>query len=120
MLYASTRNSLTKSLGTGHFSDNLFATSKADITPEAYTAHLRHLNAPKPQTAQEKDMELVRDAERGGALEGSKGRRNHVGARVGLGWSDEAETAMKALGQNDKDMLLLLVRSFASSNFHPY
>ena len=32
MLYASTRASLTKSLGS--FSDTLFATTKADLTPE--------------------------------------------------------------------------------------
>ena len=110
MLYASTRNSLTKSLGAGHFKDSLYATSKADVSPEAYAAHLRHMNAPKPQTAQEREAELVREAERGGALEGSKGRRNHVGARVGLGWSEETEAAVTELGRSQKDSLLLLVR----------
>ncbi|KLO13551.1 actin depolymerizing protein [Schizopora paradoxa] len=108
MLYASSRGSLVKSLGSTNFTDNIFATSKEDISEEAYAAHRRHINAPKPQTSQEKEMEQVREAERGGSLEGSRGRRNHVGTRVGINWSEEAERAVTELGEEDEDKLVIL------------
>lgn len=58
MLYASTRNTLLRSLGGGgaSFQHTLFATSKADLTPSAYAAHLAHQAAPHPMTAQEKEV----------------------------------------------------------------
>jgi len=108
MLYASSRGSLIKSLGATHFADNIFATSKEDVTQEAYSAHRKHVNAPKPQTSQEKEMEQVREAERGGSFEGSRARRNHVGARVGLNWSEEAERAITELGDGDEDTLVIM------------
>ena len=40
MLYASTWLSPLKSLGSSLYTDSIFATSKADLTPEAYDAHL--------------------------------------------------------------------------------
>lgn len=112
MLYASSRGYLMKSLGAAHFSDNIFATSKSDVSAESYLAHRRHIEAPKPQTSKEKEMELVREAERGGSYEGSRGRRNHVGARVGLGWSEGAESAIRELGSGEEDTLVLMVRNF--------
>ncbi len=64
MIYASTRNSVTKSLGATSFVDTIFATSKEDLTPEGYAAHKRHLAAPKPMSAREKEMADIKAAER--------------------------------------------------------
>ncbi|KAL5489888.1 TWF1 [Sanghuangporus weigelae] len=110
MLYASTRSALTKSLGSAHFSDSLFATSKADITPQAYAAHKAHHAAPQPLSAREQEIADARAAERaaGGAYEGSTARRNHVGQTVGMRWSDEAKKAVKDLGQGSGNELVLL------------
>src|ERR1700709_560398 len=71
MLYASTRGSLLKSLGSTLFTDSIFATSKADLTPEAYAAHRRHLDAPKPLSTREREMADIRAAEATGTYEGS-------------------------------------------------
>ncbi|OBZ69233.1 Twinfilin-1 [Grifola frondosa] len=110
MLYAATRNTLTKSLGSAHFTDNLFATSKADLSAEAYARHKRHLAAPKPMSAREKEMEEVKAAEReagGRLLDGSQARKNHIGTRVGLGWAEDVENAVKELGSEDGSRLVI-------------
>jgi twinfilin-like protein len=109
-LYASTRSSLTKSLGSTVFTDSLFATCKADLTPEAYEAHKRHQAAPKPLSAREQEMENIKAAEReaGNSYEGSNARKNHVGQRVGLSWSSEAEDAVKGLGSRKDSRIVIL------------
>ncbi|KAF8609999.1 actin depolymerizing protein [Ceratobasidium sp. AG-I] len=97
MLYASTRGALTKALGDQRFKDNIFATSKSDLTPEAYEAHQRHLAAPKPLTARERELEEIRAAEResSSAYEGSGVRQSIVGSRVGMKWTDEVGDALR-------------------------
>ncbi|KAG1736785.1 actin depolymerizing protein [Suillus lakei] len=109
-LYASTRNSLTRSLGSTIFTDSLFATSKADVTPEAYEAHKRHQAAPKPLSAREQEMANIKAAEReaGNSYEGSNARKNHIGQRVGLSWSSEAKDAVKGLGSRDDSRIVIL------------
>ncbi|KAG1868790.1 actin depolymerizing protein [Suillus tomentosus] len=117
-LYASTRSSLTKSLGSTVFTDNLFAISKEDLTPEAYEAHKRHKAAPKPLSAQEQEMANIKAAEReaGNSYEGSNARKNHIGQRVGLTWSSEAEDAVKALGsRNDSRIVILKIEPSTES-----
>ncbi|KAI0780732.1 actin depolymerizing protein [Trametes elegans] len=111
MLYAATRNALTKGLGSTHFTDTIFATSKDDINAEAYAKHKRHVAAPPPMSAREKEMEEVKAAEReagGRTYEGSRARQNHVGQGVGLKWSDEAEDAIKQLGTSEGSHLVVL------------
>lgn len=112
MLYASTRNSLTKSLGSTVFTDSIFATSKGDITPEAYAAHKRHLAAPQPMSAREQEIADIRAAEReaGVVYEGSRAKQNHLGqGTVGYQWSPEAEDAVKRLGDSEGNHVVVLV-----------
>ncbi|KAI0807625.1 hypothetical protein C8Q74DRAFT_1228381 [Fomes fomentarius] len=111
MLYAATRNTLTKSLGSAHFTDNLFASAKDDLNAEAYAKHRRHLAAPKPMSAREKEMEAVKAAEReagGRSYEGSRARQNHIGQGVFLKWSSEAEEAIKELATTEDSRLVIL------------
>jgi len=112
MLYASTRNNLTKALGSTHFTDNLFATRKDDVTADAYKRHLAHLNAPKPMSDREKEMAAIKAAEReaGGAhYEGSRARRNPLGsAAMGLQWEEGAENALKELAEGQEGHLVVL------------
>ncbi|KAI0065422.1 actin depolymerizing protein [Artomyces pyxidatus] len=111
MLYASTRNTLTKGLGSAAFSDTIFATSKDDVTPVAYAAHKRHIAAPQPMSAREKEMAEVKAAERqagGAAYEGSRARHSPFGTGVGLSWSQDSENAVKALADATEDRLVVL------------
>jgi len=112
MLYASTRNALTKSLGSGVFTDSLFATSKADLTPEAYAKHKKHMAAPKPLSAQEQEMADIRAAEReagGTGYEGSSARQNVPGTRVGFNWAPDVEEAVGELGAGEGSRLVVIV-----------
>ncbi|KAF7322613.1 Protein tyrosine kinase [Mycena chlorophos] len=111
MLYASSRASLLKSLGSSTFSDSIFATSKADLTPDAYAAHRKHVLAPKPLSSAEQEMADIRAAERlaGGlsAYQGSRARTTHIGQTVGMGWTEDVQEAVKALGDGDESVLVV-------------
>ncbi|KAG6818214.1 hypothetical protein H0H87_000119 [Tephrocybe sp. NHM501043] len=108
MLYASTRASLLKALGSTLFTDTIFATSKADLTPEAYASHRRHVTAPKPLSAREQEMAEVRAAESSGAYEGSRARVNHIGAGVGLIWSQPLEDAVRLFAQAEHGAIVVV------------
>ncbi|KAG5340330.1 hypothetical protein C0989_002141 [Termitomyces sp. Mn162] len=108
MLYASTRASLLKALGSTLFTDSLFATSKADLTPEAYAVHRRHINAPKPLSAREQEIADVRAAESGGVYEGSRARVNHIGTGVGFQWSEDLQDAVRHLAQGEQSAIVII------------
>lgn len=110
MLYASTRASLLKALGSSLFADSIFATSKADLTAEAYASHLRHVAAPHPLSSREQELADLRAAENDTATyEGSRGRASHIGTGVGLNWSSEVEYAVSELGQGSSNALVVIV-----------
>lgn len=112
MLYAATRNTLTKSLGSAHFTDTMFATSKGELSADSYAKHKQHLAAPAPMSAREKEMEAVKAAEReagGSSYDGSRARKNHIGTRVGLNWSEEVEKAFKELCVGDGSTVMTIV-----------
>lgn len=110
MLYAATRNSLVKSLGATLFTDSIFATSKSELTPDAYASHRRHLAAPKPLSAREQELADVRAAEGSENYEGSRARVNHIGSGVGMRWSEDVENAVKHLGASDGCEIVVIVR----------
>ena len=112
MLYASTRNSITKSLGSAYFTDSIFATSKDDVTGGGYARHLRHLAAPKPMSEREKVLAEMAEAEKqaADAYQGSNARKSHLsGAVVGFSWSPDVEEAFKQLAVEGSSKLLVVV-----------
>lgn len=112
MLYASTRNSITKSLGPTHFTDSIFATSKNEVTGEAYGRHLRHLAAPKPLSKREQALAEIAEAEKQAAddYQGTNAMRSHMsGAAIGFSWSPDVEEAFKQLAVEESSKLLVVV-----------
>lgn len=110
MLYAATRANLLKSLGSALFTDSVFATSKADLTADAYRAHQQHNTAPKPLSSREQELADLRQAENAtSGYSGSRARVNHIGTGVGLDWAAEAEHAVTELAQEDGPNLVVLV-----------
>ncbi|KDR81490.1 hypothetical protein GALMADRAFT_239463 [Galerina marginata CBS 339.88] len=109
MLYASTRYSLLKSLGSTLFKDSIFATSKNDLTPDAYVSHLRHVAAPNPLSNREQEMADLRASEsKTATYGGSSARASHIGAGIGFNWSDEAERVVVELGEGSDSCLVIL------------
>ncbi|KAK0225231.1 actin depolymerizing protein [Armillaria nabsnona] len=108
MLYAASRGSLTRSLGSSVFTDSIFATSKEDLTAEAYAAHRRHVTAPQPLSTREQEIANARAAEREAGAHSYRPKVNPVGHGVGLKWTDQVEDVIKALGQGEDSGLVLL------------
>ncbi|KAG6911437.1 hypothetical protein DXG01_014511 [Tephrocybe rancida] len=108
MLYASSRASLLRSLGSTLFTDSIFATTKADLTPDAYASHRRHVNAPQPLSPREQEMADARAVESGGAYEGSRARVNHVGTGVGFPWSQDLEDAVTQLAEGEQCAIVVV------------
>lgn len=111
MLYAATRSSLLKSLGSTFFTDSLFATSRSDLTPEAYVSHRRSQTAPKPLSTREQELAHLRAAETPN-YQGSRVRASHVGTGVGLKWSDEVTHAARELLGGTGPGVLIIVGTF--------
>ncbi|KAK0183916.1 actin depolymerizing protein [Armillaria mellea] len=108
MLYASSRGSLTRSLGSSVFTDSIFATSKEDLTAEAYAAHRRHVTAPQPLSTREQEIADARAAEREAGTHSYRPKVNPIGHGAGLKWTDQVEDAIKTLGQGEDSGLVLL------------
>jgi twinfilin-like protein len=113
MLYASTRLSLLKSLGSSLFTDSIFATNKADLTHDAFDTHLRYVSAPNLLSAREQELADVREAENEAAsYAGSNVRVTHIGTDHGLNWSPETEHAVTQLGEGTGCSIVIIVSYF--------
>jgi twinfilin-like protein len=66
-LFASTRLTLTRELGSENFGETLFATEAEELTEAGWRRHEAHGEAANPLTQEERDLEDIREAE---ALEG--------------------------------------------------
>ncbi|RXK38585.1 hypothetical protein M231_04091 [Tremella mesenterica] len=109
MLQASSRSALIKSLGATNFKHDWHATSIDDLTPKALTAHMKHMAAPPPLSAQEIVMAGVREAE---AAEANRAPDPEIEARrrqavVALGgkiqWGEGVEEALKKCAERSDE-----------------
>ncbi|KAK2467012.1 hypothetical protein APHAL10511_001270 [Amanita phalloides] len=115
MLYASTRNSLMKALGSATFVDSIFATSRSDLTVEAFAAHKRHSAAPKPLSSHEQELANIRAAESSSlTYQGTRGRTSHVDGAAGYRWSEDAEAALASLSRGEGCAIVILQIDTAS------
>lgn len=88
---------------------------QADLTPEAYAAHQRHISSPQPMSSREAELAEIQAAERqsGTAYEGSRARKNHVGSTVGFTWAPEVEDAVMAVANGSGPNLATIVSKSA-------
>jgi twinfilin-like protein len=110
MQYALSHVPLVKIIGGQLIVDSIHATSKSDLTPEAYAAHKRHQSAPSPLSAREQEIADLRAAEaQASTYNGSRSRQSPVGTGVGLKWTEEVEAAVRELGDSDASRIVILV-----------
>jgi len=128
MLYAASRSVLSKNLGDQKIKDSLFATAKvldknssslhaaymhhneADLTPEAYLAHVRSSSAPKPMSDREIEEEAVKTAERNTNISSNQSRvTSRIGSTVGCIWSQEVIDAVSSLANPSLETSNLVV-----------
>lgn len=107
MLFASTRLTLVRELGTERFREQIFTTTKEELTKEGFEKHDRHVGLEAPLTEEEQSLGEVKrkEAEEG---RGTNGRKSHVSSGVSMPVSDEAVRALKGLAE-EKDNLVQLV-----------
>ncbi|KAM3858792.1 twinfilin-1-like [Diretmus argenteus] len=60
MLYAATRATLKKEFGCGHIKDEIFGTTREDVSLSGYRKHLASLVAPLPLTAAEEELRQIK------------------------------------------------------------
>lgn len=95
MTYASTRNTLSRELGSSKFSSTYFATTKKELTYAAYAKHQHSENAEKPLSEKEKEIRDVKEAE--GEVHNTSTKRAIVSSGVSFPMSESAQEALSVL-----------------------
>ncbi|KAK6517961.1 Twinfilin-1 [Arthrobotrys conoides] len=108
MLFASTRNTFTRELGTEHFSESIFATTKAEVTVEGFKKHDAHVAKAAPLTEEEIALRGVKEAE-AEASRGTTARASHVSGSVAFPVSDAALDALRRLPSNPNGLVQLML-----------
>lgn len=113
MLFASTRLTLVRELGSEHIRETIFATNKEELTPEGFVRHDKHENIEAPLTEEERSLQGVKRAE---AEEGSRGtgsREIHLSQTMNMPVHDDALEALKAVGAEGGKNVVMLVSNAA-------
>ena len=107
MLFASTRLTLVRELGTERFREQIFATTKEELTKEGFENHDKHVGLEAPQTEEEQSLEEVKrkEAEEG---RGTNERRAHISSGVSMPISNEALQALKGLEDEQHNLVQLV------------
>ncbi|OLL24218.1 Twinfilin-2 [Neolecta irregularis DAH-3] len=105
MVYASTRNTLYKEIGTEKFAVTIFATSKNDLTYQTYDSHMKSEAGEKPESEKEKALRFVREAET--EAHGTATRRQ-ISSGISFPMSDEAQSALENLKTTNEQTFLEL------------
>lgn len=108
MLFASTRLTLVRELGTERFRDTLFATELKELSREGWEKHDASGALKAPLTEEEETLKGVREAE-AEARGGTEGRRLETGGKLGMAISDDASSALASLKEEVGGKLVQLV-----------
>lgn len=107
MLFASTRLTLVRELGTERFRESLFVTEMKELTPEGWRKHEASGQANAPLTEEEENLQGIKEAE-AEARGGTAGRRLETGGQLSIAISDEARGALERFKVAEGDLLQLV------------
>ena len=122
-LFASTRLTLTRELGSENFGETLFATEAEELTEAGWRRHEAHGEAANPLTQEERDLEDIREAEalesRGTAGKGLVGGGG--GGRIAMQAEEGVREAIAGLnGGGEGNLVQLVGRSIFRSSRRPW
>ena len=109
MLFASTRLTLVRELGTERFREQVFVTEQKELTKEGWERHEASGALKAPLTEEEETLKGVKDAE-AEARGGTGGRQLETGGKLTMAMTDEARTSLESLKENPAGTLVQLVR----------
>ena len=112
MLFASTRLTLVRELGTERFRESIFVTEMKELEPQGWEKHDASGALKAPLTEEEESLKGVKEAE-AEARGGTGGRRLETGGHFDLAISDEARQSLEGF-KDSKENLLQLVRSIVT------
>ncbi|KAK0631054.1 hypothetical protein B0T17DRAFT_616625 [Bombardia bombarda] len=107
MLFAATRLTLVRELGSEHFRDTIFATTPHELSPAGFEKHDAHVALDAPLTEEEKSLGEVKRAEQE-AGSGTGSRDIRLSKNLAVPVDDDAMAAMKELGDECGSGLVML------------
>ncbi|KAK1777569.1 hypothetical protein QBC45DRAFT_378916 [Copromyces sp. CBS 386.78] len=107
MLFASTRLTLVRELGSEHFRETIFATTAKELTSAGFEKHDAHTKLDAPLTEEEKSLGEVKRAEQEAGAGTSK-REIHLGTHMAMPMEEDALGALRGLAEEGGNGLVML------------
>ena len=107
MLFASTRLTLVRELGSEHFRDTFFATTPEELTPAGFDRHDAHSAVEAPLTEEEKSLGEVRRAEQEAGM-GTRTREIHLSKNLATPVAEDAVRALQDLAGDRRPLVMLV------------
>lgn len=110
MLFAATRLTLVRELGSEHFRETIFATTAAELSPAGFDKHDAHVAQDAPLTEEERMLGEVKRAEQE-AGSGTQTREIHLSKSLAMPVEEGAIGALKALERGERTMVMLRINA---------
>ncbi|KAI1088202.1 actin depolymerizing protein [Rostrohypoxylon terebratum] len=107
MLFASTRLTLVRELGSEHFRETIFATTAEELSAAGFEKHDKHSELEAPLTEEERTLGEVKRAE-AEAGAGTGTREIHLSSHMKMPVATDALVALSALGREEGSGLVML------------
>ncbi|KAL8299006.1 hypothetical protein RB597_007573 [Gaeumannomyces tritici] len=108
MLFASTRLTLTRELGSEHFRESLYADSAAELSADGFRRHDAHGETAAPLTEEERTLGEVRRAEQEAGA-GTGVREIHLSKNMAMPVAEDALAALRELAGGSKVLVMLKI-----------
>ncbi len=120
MLFASTRLTFVRELGSEHFRETVFATNAAELTAEGFEKQDKHNALDAPLTEEERSLGEVKRAEQE-AGSGTGSREIHLSKSLAMPIGEDALASLKELAAENGSGLVMLVRfNPSTSRYLPF
>ncbi|KPM43699.1 hypothetical protein AK830_g2859 [Neonectria ditissima] len=107
MLFAATRLTLVRELGSEHFRETVLLTTANELTPKGFEKHDAHNKLDAPLTEEEQTLGEVKRAEQE-AGSGTGTREIHLSKSLAMPVAEQAIAAMKEVGQDGGRVVAML------------
>ncbi|KAF2969558.1 hypothetical protein GQX73_g4017 [Xylaria multiplex] len=107
MLFAATRLTLVRELGSEHFRETIFATTTDELSPAGFARHDKHTDLDAPLTEEERTLGEVKRAE-AEAGTGTGVREIHLSSTMNMPVKNDALNALSELGRGGGRALVML------------
>ncbi|KAI1863526.1 hypothetical protein JX265_008743 [Neoarthrinium moseri] len=107
MLFAATRLTLVRELGSEHFAETIFATTPAELTPQGFEKHDRHAELAAPLTEEERTLGEVKRAE-AEAGSGTGVREIHLSKSMNMPIAADALAGLSEMARGEGSGIVML------------